>query len=307
MRKWLVVWLFLGVVGIAVAQVDLSRDPALQRSITLWLPLATLAEALQAAQEQTGVSLRCQDALREAKVALYVENRPAWEILTRLANLLGYRWRKREEGGYTLYLPDETRRALSDALKQDKQATEQTLREMLKTARELLRMPPEQRAAELERYGKMRTYPGHIPYEEILLREGIPTTTQVSPQASIYQQLELWLREYAPQGEPPKPTRFLGNDYQASLLHCLAEADERALQQLLEGRTVGFSTRPAPGVFPLPMRVLLPFTLRKLGAPDPIPPIELDPETFMYKPPGEFPNPELGGFWVKLSAWGRPN
>ncbi len=304
MRQWLVVGLVVGVVAVAAAQADLSEDSALQKPITLWLPLTTLAEALQAAQEQTGVSLRCQDALREAKVALYVENRPAWEILTRLANLLGYRWRKREEGGYTLYLPDETRRALVDALNQDKQATEQALREMLKTARELLRMPPEKRAAELERYGKLRTYSGYTSYEEMLLQEPITTALDVPPQSAIYQWLEFWLREYAPQGEPPRLMRDLGGDESASVLHCLAEADERALQQLLEGRTVGFSTRPAPGVFPLHTRVTLPFMLRRLEAPDPTRSIELDPQTGTLRPAGEFPNPELGGLWVKLSPWG---
>jgi ferric-dicitrate binding protein FerR (iron transport regulator) len=81
----------------------------------VWQRLASLAEVLQDIRNQTGVPLRCQDALRETKLAVYVQNRPAREILEQIASLFGLRWRRDDDGSYVLYLPDETRRALERA------------------------------------------------------------------------------------------------------------------------------------------------------------------------------------------------
>ncbi|MCS7272549.1 MAG: hypothetical protein NZ550_00180 [Fimbriimonadales bacterium] len=87
----------------------LQEDPLLQRRITVWLKLEPMRDALRFIARQTGVSLRCQDAIAEEKVAIFVENRPAHEILTQLARVFRYEWRLHEDGGYILYVPDETR------------------------------------------------------------------------------------------------------------------------------------------------------------------------------------------------------
>jgi hypothetical protein len=67
---------------------ELSQDPPLQRRITVWLKMEPLRDALRTIGKQTGVALRCQDAIAEEKVAIFVRDRPAHEMLTQLAGAL---------------------------------------------------------------------------------------------------------------------------------------------------------------------------------------------------------------------------
>ena len=92
----------LGLVVLAVACVgtqataqpaDLSQDPLLQKRLTVWLKMEPLRDALRTIGKQTGVALRCQDAIADEKVAIFVRERPAHEILTQLAGALRYAWR----------------------------------------------------------------------------------------------------------------------------------------------------------------------------------------------------------------------
>jgi hypothetical protein len=106
---WLCVWLTLAGQS-ALAQATLADDPRLQPPITLWLKMEPLRDVLRTVSKQTGVSLRCQDAIQHHKVSIFVENRPAGEILMQLASLFRYAWRK-DGGEYVLYVPDETRLA----------------------------------------------------------------------------------------------------------------------------------------------------------------------------------------------------
>lgn len=86
--RWM--WVYLCIVcawAHASAQVNLADEPRLQRPITLWLKMEPLRDVLRTASRQTGVALRCQDAIQHQKVSIFVENRPAAEILTQLASL----------------------------------------------------------------------------------------------------------------------------------------------------------------------------------------------------------------------------
>jgi benzoyl-CoA reductase/2-hydroxyglutaryl-CoA dehydratase subunit BcrC/BadD/HgdB len=131
MRFWMVFAWLSSALLLATAQETVLTDDALQKPITVWQRLASLAEVLEDIRNQTGVPLRCQDALRETKLAVYVQNRPAREILEQIAALFELRWRRDEDGSYVLYLPDETRRALERALRDDRAATERALREVV--------------------------------------------------------------------------------------------------------------------------------------------------------------------------------
>jgi hypothetical protein len=146
MRFWMVFAWLSSALLLAPAQEAVLNEAALQKPITVWQRLASLAEVLQDIRKQTGVPLRCQDALRDTKLTVYVQNRPAREVLEQVASLFGWRWRRDEDGSYVLYLPDETRRALERALRDDRAATERALREMLRITREWLQMPPDARA-----------------------------------------------------------------------------------------------------------------------------------------------------------------
>jgi hypothetical protein len=304
MRTWMV---FAGVVSallLAPAQEATLNDDALQKPITVWQRLASLAEVLDGIRKQTGVPLRCQDALRETKLAVYVQNRPAREVLEQVASLFGWRWRRDEDGSYVLYLPDETRRALERALRDDRAATERALREVVQVAREWLRMPPDARAEAMARFPEPKYYPGDTPYSVILMEQAA-IRRQMTLEQRIKSLVAHYLSKYSPQGEPPKPKRdaFFAGDTEGSLLHCLSEAGDAAVDRLLAGHTLGFSTRPTPDVSPLPPRVLLPSHMRLSYLDDPSM-FQFDAESGTYTETQNPSNPELGGLWVRLSAWG---
>jgi hypothetical protein len=301
MRTWMV---FAGVVSallLATAQETVLNDDALQKPITVWQRLASLAEVLQDIRNQTGVPLRCQDALRETKLAVYVQNRPAREILEQIASLFGLRWRRDDDGSYVLYLPDETRRALDRAQRDDRAATERALREMLRITREWLRMPPDARAAAIEQFPEPRYYPPDTPYSAIVMEE-TAAQRQMTPEQRVKALVADYLSGYSLQGEPPK-SPFQGQSTEACLLHCLSEAGDAIVNRLLEGHTLGFSTRPTPEALPLPPRALMPFWARHPDFMDEIARL-YNPESGTLEELPTLPNPDWGGYWVRLSAWG---
>jgi hypothetical protein len=304
MRLWMVFAWVVGALLLAPAQETVLNDDALQKPITVWQRLASLAEVLQDICTQTGVPLRCQDALRETKLTVYVQGYPAREILEQIASLFGLRWRRDDDGGYVLYLPDETRRALERALRDDCAATARALREMLRIAREWLRLPPDARAKAMAPFTQTREYPANMPYSAYLMEEAA-AQRQMTQEQRVKALVADYLLGYSPQGEPSKPKRdtFSEADTHGGLLHCLSEAGDAIVNRLLEGHTLGFSTRPTPDALPLPPRVLLPFWTRRtqLGAEGML---QLEAESGKYIEVRPLPNPDWGGFWVRLSAWG---
>jgi hypothetical protein len=302
MRFWMVfAWVSKCALLLAVAQETVLTDDALQKPITVWQRLASLAEVLQDIRNQTGVPLRCQDALRETKLAVYVQNRPAREILEQVASLFGLRWRRDEDGSYVLYLPDETRRALERAQRDDRAATERALREMLRITREWLQMPPDARAAAIEQFPEPRYYPPDTPYSAIVMEE-TAAQRQMTPEQRVKALVADYLSGYSLQGEPPK-SPFQGQSTEACLLHCLSEAGDAIVNRLLEGHTLGFSTRPTPEALPLPPRALMPLWARHPDFMDEIARL-YNPESGTLEELPTLPNPDWGGYWVRLSAWG---
>jgi hypothetical protein len=301
MRFWMVFAWLSSALLLAVAQETVLTDDALHKPITVWQRLASLAEVLDAIRKQTGVPLRCQDALREMKLAVYVQNRPAREILEQIASLFGLRWRRDDDGSYVLYLPDETRRALDRAQRDDRAATERALREMLRITREWLQMPPDARAAAIEQFPEPRYYPPDTPYSAIVMEE-TAAQRQMTPEQRVKALVADYLSGYSLQGEPPK-SPFQGQSTEACLLHCLSEAGDAIVNRLLEGHTLGFSTRPTPEALPLPPRALMPLWARHPDFMDEIARL-YNPESGTLEELPTLPNPEWGGYWVRLSAWG---
>jgi len=301
MRFWMVFAWVVSALLLAPAQEAVLNEAALQKPITVWQRLASLAEVLQDIRKQTGVPLRCQDALREMKLAVYVQNRPAREILEQVASLFGLRWRRDEDGSYVLYLPDETRRALERAQRDDRAATERALREMLRITREWLQMPPDARAAAIEQFPEPRYYPPDTPYSAIVMEE-TAAQRQMTPEQRVKALVADYLSGYSLQGEPPK-SPFQGQSTEACLLHCLSEAGDAIVNRLLEGHTLGFSTRPTPEALPLPPRALMPLWARHPDFMDEIARL-YNPESGTLEELPTLPNPEWGGHWVRLSAWG---
>ncbi|MEN3001703.1 MAG: hypothetical protein ABDI19_07680, partial [Armatimonadota bacterium] len=120
--------------------VDLSKDERLQKSLTLHEPLIPLKQLLTQIGKELNVNLSATAEIAEDKVCVLVHERPAYEVLQRLADTLRYEWQVSEAtGGYRLYQPHGERvreQQLRQALLQaHRQRMERALRVMIDLAR----------------------------------------------------------------------------------------------------------------------------------------------------------------------------
>jgi hypothetical protein len=229
----------------ALAQTTLADEPRLQPRITLWLKMEPLRDVLRTVSKQTGVSLRCQDAIQHHKVSVFVEDRPAGEILTQLAALFRYAWR-RDGGEYVLYVPDETRQQEEGVLRAAREARVRALQDVIRFAREAVKNPPAE-AEDDDSYWNPPQPSEDAPPEEW-------------SRWSVYW-YRPWeaTREYAQKrGNFPE---WISED--AVLLALLAKMPPQAERALLNGQVVGFSTRPMSGVYPMPAEIIAPHYIRE--------------------------------------------
>jgi hypothetical protein len=250
---------------------DLSQDPLLQKRLTVWLKMEPLRDALRAIGKHTGVVLRCQDAIAQEKVAIFVRERPAHEILTQLAAALRYAWR-RDEDAYVLYVPDETRQAEEQLRRELADLRRQAIRDWIQAAREVLQMPPEQRRQ---------------------LREQFRQSSQpLTPQQEVYREL---VRDLAPvlipisagDGEVELREIRMASE---SIYQCLVTLPDTALDALAKGQVIGFSTKPPRGVYPIPTSVsFLPYLMDIIS--------EHDGQDVRSR--AEPTLPEFAGFWIR--------
>jgi hypothetical protein len=275
--RWLSLWLGVILTGLhALAQETLTDDPRLQTRITVWLKMEPLRDTLRAISKQTGVPLRCQDAIQHHKVSVFVEDRPAGEILTQLASLFRYAWRK-DGGEYVLYVPGETRQQEESVLRAAREARDQALRDVIRFAREALKNPPAE-AEDDDSYWN-------------------------PPQPSEDAPPEEWNRWLAYRCRPWEATREYaqkrGNFPEwifedAVLLAILAKMPPQAERALLNGQLVGFSTRPMPGVYPLPESIIASHYMRGY---------EWDEATNQTRAVQQ--NPPYWGLWIRLPKRGN--
>jgi hypothetical protein len=275
--RWLSLWLCVILTGLhALAQETLTDDPRLQTRITVWLKMEPLRDTLRAISKQTGVPLRCQDAIQHHKVSVFVEDRPAGEILTQLASLFRYAWRK-DGGEYVLYVPGETRQQEESVLRAAREARDQALRDVIRFAREALKNPPAE-AEDDDSYWN-------------------------PPQPSEDAPPEEWNRWLAYRCRPWEATREYaqkrGNFPEwifedAVLLAILAKMPPQAERALLNGQLVGFSTRPMPGVYPLPESIIASHYMRGY---------EWDEATNQTRAVQQ--NPPYWGLWIRLPKRGN--
>jgi hypothetical protein len=139
--RW--VWVLSAVtlcVGTGAQTVELSKDERLQKPITVREPFIPLKPLLTQLSKELGVSLSASTEIAEDKVCLLVRERPAHEVLQRLADTLRYEWHHSQTtNGYRLYqpLPERSReQQLRQALLQARrQAFERPLRLLIDLAR----------------------------------------------------------------------------------------------------------------------------------------------------------------------------
>jgi hypothetical protein len=271
--RWLSLWLCVILTGQhALAQETLINDPRLQTRITVWLKMEPLRDTLRAISKQTGVPLRCQDAIQHHKVSVFVEDRPAGEILTQLAALFRYAWRK-DGGEYVLYVPDETRQQEESVLRASRAARDQALRDVIRFAREAIKNPPADTTefsrapsdgAPPEEWNRRLVY-WHTPWRALQAHAPQPVDTT-----------QQWLTE--------TPV----------LLAILAKMPPQAERALLNGQLVGFSTRPMPGVYPLPESIIASRYMRGY---------EWDEATNQTRAVQQ--NPPYWGLWIRLPKRGN--
>lgn len=103
MRLVAVFFGLLALGGLWAQEARLHEDARLQATLKLEKPFTTLRETLVAVQEATGVPLYADRAIADDKVCILTRERPAHEILTRLAATLRYTWQLSTDGnGYRL-------------------------------------------------------------------------------------------------------------------------------------------------------------------------------------------------------------
>ena len=275
--RWLSLWLCVILTGLhALAQETLADDPRLQTRITVWLKMEPLRDTLRAIGNQTGVPLRCQDALQHHKVSVFVEDRPAGEILTQLAALFRYAWRKDGEE-YVLYVPEETRQQEEGVLRAGRAARVRALRDVIRFAREALKNPPADTTefsrapsdgAPPEEWNRRLVY-WHTPWRALQAHAPLPTDPN-----------RLWLTD--------TPV----------LLAILAKMPPQAERALLNGQLVGFSTRPPSGVYPMPADIVASFNLRGYEFREE----EVDGVKRVYSEPSSR-SPDYWGVWIRLSEY----
>lgn len=88
--------------GLALAApFQLSSDPLLNKRITYSTSTAPIREVLEDLSAETGAKLRVVGALSDDLVVLYVKDRPAHEVLSKIATHFDWQWTK-DEAGYIL-------------------------------------------------------------------------------------------------------------------------------------------------------------------------------------------------------------
>jgi hypothetical protein len=88
--------------GLALAApLQLSSDPLLEKRVTYSTATAPIREVLEELSAATGAKLRVVGAFSDDLVVLYVKDRPAHEVLSKIAAHFDWQWNK-DEAGYIL-------------------------------------------------------------------------------------------------------------------------------------------------------------------------------------------------------------
>jgi hypothetical protein len=199
--------------GLLAQEARLQDDSRLQETLAIQKPFASLREVLRTVQEATGVPLYADRAIAEDKVCILTRERPAHEILTRLAETLRYAWQPSTDGnGYRLVQPASERAREQGLLRAYEQARIDAIQKPLREVMQLLRRHNRQ---QLEKLAE-------------------DPNSRLSPEAKGL--LEAMLTD---------PKVYLA-------MQTLAALPDSVVSRIAQGETVSFSSHPAPGEFPLP-------------------------------------------------------
>jgi hypothetical protein len=199
--------------GLLAQEARLQDDSRLQETLAIQKPFAPLRAVLRTVQEATGVPLYADRAIADDKVCVLTRERPAHEILTRLAQTLRYLWQpSTDSSGYRLVQPASERAREQGLLRAYEQARIDAIQKPLREVMQLLR-----------RYNRQQ-----------LEKLAEDPNSRLSPEAHA---LLKWAVDETPVA--------LG-------LHALATLPDSALQRLAHGEPIAFSSHPKSGELPMP-------------------------------------------------------
>ena len=213
MRRWgVLVGLWLASSALA-QEARLQDDARLQETLAIQKPFAPLRQVLRAVQDATGVPLHADRAVAEDKVCVLTRERPAHEILMRLAETLRYSWQPSADGkGYRLVQSASERAREQSLLRAYEQWRIDTIQKPLRETVQLLRRHNRQQLEKLA----------------------------ADPQSRLSPEAKGLLKEML-----TDPKVYLA-------MQTLAALPDSVVSRIAQGETVSFSSHPAPGEFPLP-------------------------------------------------------
>lgn len=117
----------------AHASLPLKDDPCLQSPITLRAKMLPIPQVLREIGKQTEVPLECTKSISEDKMTVLVRDCPAWKVLEKMAEVMGYSWEKAKTG-YRLTQSARSAQEETQALLEEQSALREEVQQFIRSA-----------------------------------------------------------------------------------------------------------------------------------------------------------------------------
>lgn len=117
----------------ADASLPLEEDTRLQSPVTLRAKMLPIPQILREIGKQTGVPLECTKNISEDKMTVLVRDYPAWKVLQKMAEVMGYSW-ERTKRGYRLSQPARSAQEEAQALLEEQSALREEVQQFIRDA-----------------------------------------------------------------------------------------------------------------------------------------------------------------------------
>lgn len=132
--RFCILWLLVVVTMPLFAKASLLEDdPRLQSPVTLRAKMLPIPQILREVGRETGVPLECTKGISEDKMTVLVRDYPAWKLLQRLADVMGYSW-ERTKSGYRLAQSIRSAQEEAQALLEEQSALSQEVQQFIRAA-----------------------------------------------------------------------------------------------------------------------------------------------------------------------------
>ncbi len=217
----------------------LRDDPRLARPVTLRLKRKPLAEVLAEIGAQTRARLEASPEVADEPAILFVNARPARDVMAQLAALFRYSWRRRGAGSSARYLfyQDTAARQEEERLREEeRQRLLETFRAQVERYRRLSQRPPEELLKEAQ------SLQGLVDAEREGMRRLPPAESMALQSTRGYREREADLRAL----------RAMADPQQRALVGLVATLTRAQWDALLDHEPHVFSSLLEPGSLALP-------------------------------------------------------